>query len=427
MRLIARTLALWLFLAIPSYGQVLVGTPQIRNSAVTPAKIDASGSYTMGGLTATGNVLAGINLQSPLLTLTNAGGNGTIAFNGVGWVFSPALDTGTEAPSTSSLIKGDGAGGLLAALAGTDYLNPASTLDATKLSGILPALDGSALTALNGSNIASGTVADARLSSNVPLKNAANVFSSTGDTSFAGKVGIGTPSPSRLLTVQGAGDAQATIKAGNSNYAGLFFGTATNDYNGQIRYNNSTNSMGFYTNTTQKLVIESTGMTGLNVADPNVTFEVRNGSANSSSHIYLYPNGTSPATGAIAITALKLFGTDYSADQTNYEDFGLFNAPDGLHFNAKRNGTGATKDFLWTVQDTTERMRLTNAGALGIGATPVASAKLQIDSTTQGFLPPRMATTEREAISTPAEGLTVYDLTLHKLYCYDGSAWQACW
>jgi len=77
---------------------------------------------------------------------------------------------------------------------------------------------------------------------------------------------------------------------------------------------------------------------------------------------------------------------------------------------------------------TTEWARFVLGGSFGIGTTaPAASAKVEIVSTTQGLLPPRMTTTQREAISTPAEGLLVYDLTLHKLYCYDGSAWQACW
>lgn len=43
------------------------------------------------------------------------------------------------------------------------YLTPASNLDATKLVGVLPALNGSNLTNLNGSAISSGTVAPARL------------------------------------------------------------------------------------------------------------------------------------------------------------------------------------------------------------------------------------------------------------------------
>lgn len=52
-----------------------------------------------------------------------------------------------------------------------------------------------------------------------------------------------------------------------------------------------------------------------------------------------------------------------------------------------------------------------------------ASAKLQIDSTTQGFLPPRMTTTQVNAIEATA-GLIVYDTTTNKLKCYDGSSWN---
>lgn len=64
-------------------------------------------------------------------------------------------------------------------------------------------------------------------------------------------------------------------------------------------------------------------------------------------------------------------------------------------------------------------------GNVGIGTTsPAASAKLDITSTTQGVLFPRMTTTQKNAISSPAEGLVVYDLTLHKLCVYTGSAWE---
>ena len=62
-------------------------------------------------------------------------------------------------------------------------------------------------------------------------------------------------------------------------------------------------------------------------------------------------------------------------------------------------------------------------GNVGIGTiTPVA--KLQIDSTTQGFLPPRMTTTQKNAIATPASGLVVYDTTLGKLCVRGASAWE---
>jgi hypothetical protein len=55
--------------------------------------------------------------------------------------------------------------------------------------------------------------------------------------------------------------------------------------------------------------------------------------------------------------------------------------------------------------------------------TDVASSKLTIDSTTQGFLPPRMTTTQKNAISSPAAGLVVYDTTLGKLCVYT-TAWE---
>ena len=66
-----------------------------------------------------------------------------------------------------------------------------------------------------------------------------------------------------------------------------------------------------------------------------------------------------------------------------------------------------------------------STGNMGIGTqTPVTSALLDLTSTTKGFLPPRMTTTQKNAISTPAEGLIIYDLTLHKLCIYTGSAWE---
>jgi hypothetical protein len=66
-------------------------------------------------------------------------------------------------------------------------------------------------------------------------------------------------------------------------------------------------------------------------------------------------------------------------------------------------------------------------GAYFNTTTPQASAILQADSTTQGFLPPRMTTTQRTGIVLPAAGLIVYDTTTNKSYTYDGTAWQAHW
>ena len=49
---------------------------------------------------------------------------------------------------------------------------------------------------------------------------------------------------------------------------------------------------------------------------------------------------------------------------------------------------------------------------------------LSLNSTTKGFRPPRLTTTEKNAIGTPVTGLMVYDTTLNKLCVYNGTAWQ---
>ena len=68
----------------------------------------------------------------------------------------------------------------------------------------------------------------------------------------------------------------------------------------------------------------------------------------------------------------------------------------------------------------------TIAGSAGIGtATPNASAKLDVSSTTQGFLPPRMTTTQRDAIAGPATGLTIYNTTIKAFQVYNGTAWYS--
>jgi hypothetical protein len=63
-------------------------------------------------------------------------------------------------------------------------------------------------------------------------------------------------------------------------------------------------------------------------------------------------------------------------------------------------------------------------GNVGIGTTtPDSNAILQLNSTTQGFLPPKMTTTQKNAISTPPSGLVVYDTTTNKLCVYNGTSW----
>lgn len=70
-----------------------------------------------------------------------------------------------------------------------------------------------------------------------------------------------------------------------------------------------------------------------------------------------------------------------------------------------------------------EILTTTSAG-VGINNTsPDASAVLDVASTTQGFLPPRMTTAQRDAISSPAAGLIIYNTTTNKLNVYT-TTWE---
>jgi hypothetical protein len=58
------------------------------------------------------------------------------------------------------------------------------------------------------------------------------------------------------------------------------------------------------------------------------------------------------------------------------------------------------------------------------GATLTASSIVDIQSTTKGFLPPRMTTAQINAIASPAEGLQVYNTTISHMCVYQAGAWE---
>ncbi len=63
-------------------------------------------------------------------------------------------------------------------------------------------------------------------------------------------------------------------------------------------------------------------------------------------------------------------------------------------------------------------------GSISVGSTTVdASAKLAVTSTTKGFLPPRVTTTQKNNITSPTAGLVVYDSTTGRLNYRGAAAW----
>lgn len=115
-----------------------------------------------------------------------------------------------------------------------------------------------------------------------------------------------------------------------------------------------------------------------------------------------------------AQASLRCFG---GAANTGFT-FNTISATTGNHFMRMQNGSN---DFLNI--SSSGGFLFTNIASSSF-ANAVASAKVQIDSTTQGFLPPRMTNAQRTAIATPAVGLMVYctDAT-EGLYVYKSTGW----
>lgn len=64
-------------------------------------------------------------------------------------------------------------------------------------------------------------------------------------------------------------------------------------------------------------------------------------------------------------------------------------------------------------------------GRIGVGTVaPDSTAALEVASASQGFLPPRLTTEQRDAIPAPAEGLVLYNRTTRRLNLFDGDAWR---
>lgn len=66
-----------------------------------------------------------------------------------------------------------------------------------------------------------------------------------------------------------------------------------------------------------------------------------------------------------------------------------------------------------------------NIGINEDGSTPNSSAILDIKANNKGLLIPRLTTSQRNAISSPAEGLLVYDTQLDQVMYWDSGSWHS--
>jgi hypothetical protein len=91
-------------------------------------------------------------------------------------------------------------------------------------------------------------------------------------------------------------------------------------------------------------------------------------------------------------------------------------------------GGSGTTNYIPKFDDSnvlTDSLIFDNGSSVSIGtASPDSSAIYQISSTTKGFLTVRMTDVQKNAITSPATGLEVYDITKNRKSIYNGVFWD---
>jgi len=102
---------------------------------------------------------------------------------------------------------------------------------------------------------------------------------------------------------------------------------------------------------------------------------------------------------------------------------GYLSSSDWTIFNAKVNRSGDT--MTGSLIMSSANLIVSGTGKIGVGtAAPAASSIVDLSSTTLGFLMPRMDTTARNNISSPATGLQIYNTSTNSIDFYNGGSWQ---
>jgi hypothetical protein len=219
----------------------------------------------------------------------------------------------------------------------------------------------------------------------------------------SGNLGIANSAPSNKLSV---GDGTADTRAVFSPNSAFAIGVANGaGFAGWIGGSGTTDTMVFSNSGgTERMRITPTGDVGIGTSSPGGKIEA----SSSGQNIII-----SRSTGSYAA-----FQRYAPTGQFCYDFYTINNVEV-----ARITATGTNLVFS-TGSAATDRMVIDSSGNVGIGATANASAILDAQSTTKGVRMPNMTTTQKNAISSPAAGLMVFDTTLAKLCVYSGSAWQ---
>jgi hypothetical protein len=234
----------------------------------------------------------------------------------------------------------------------------------------------------------------------------------------AGNVGIGTTSPVNKLDIEGG------VAIGST-----YSGTSTAPTNGLIVEGNvgiGTSSPG------TKLEVSLTAGSLIRIASfltPSMTDTQKNymsiGTVNDANSAFIL-SYTHHATKASRIFSI----TPYEHTPNGTSSFNLAatgNVGIGVVPVNKLDVEGAVAiGESYSGTSTAPADGLIVKGKVGIGtSSPNANAILDVTSTTKAFMPPRMTTAQRDAVSSPAAGMVIYNTTKNVLNFHNGTAWGA--
>jgi predicted heme/steroid binding protein len=149
----------------------------------------------------------------------------------------------------------------------------------------------------------------------------------------------------------------------------------------------------------------------------SLTTTGNSGSSTFISNVLNVPTYTLAGLGGVPTTrTLSINGVSFDLSADRSWSVGTLTGSGNTNYVPKWNGSTSLTDSLL----------FDNGSGLGLGTASInASALFQMDSTTKGFLPPRMTAAQRGAISAPAQGLIVYQTDgVIGLYIYANSVWR---